>query len=98
MVPVAIFLAFCVICLVANVYVIISIIKKGDERLEMIIQKTCTNTLGIMLMSLVINIIEQLLNALKGIQAKGANPFFQLSILSFIYLVQLLYYKKKYGS
>lgn len=98
MIPVVVFFAFFSLCFVAIICVIISILKRGDERVEMIIQKTSTNTFCIMLFYLVINICEQLLNVLKGNEIKGVNPFVQMSVLSFIYLVQLLYYKRKYRS
>lgn len=92
------FLIFCLLSLLAIICVLISIIKQDDERAEMIIQKACTNTLCIMFVYLIFCVIEQSFYGLNDIETNGINPFIQLSILAIVYLIQLVYFKKKYGS
>lgn len=93
-----VFLIICVSCFIAIIGVIASIIKQNDERAEFIIQKTCTNTLCIMFVYLIFCVVEQSYNGLNNAEIDGINPFIQLSILSIVYLIQLVYFKKKYGN
>ena len=92
------FLVFCLLSLLAIISVLISIVKQEDERAEMIIQKACTNTLCIMFAYLVFCVIEQSFYGLNAIETNGINPSIQLSIFSVVYLIQLVYFKKKYGN
>lgn len=89
-----VFLIICVSCFIAIIGVIASIIKQNDERAEFIIQKTCTNTLCIMFVYLIFCVVEQSYNGLNNAEIDGINPFIQLSILSIVYLIQLVYFKK----
>lgn len=93
-----VFLAFCLLSLIAVICTLISIVKRDDERAEMIIQRACTNTLCIMFAYLIYCAIERSYCGLNGIETNGINPFIQLSIFAVTYLIQLVHFKKKYGS
>lgn len=92
------FVIFCLLSFLAIICVLISIIKQDDERAEMIIQKACTNTLCIMFVYLIFCAVERAFCGLNDIETNGINPFIQLSVLSVVYLIQLVYFRKKYGS
>lgn len=72
---------------------IVSLVKQGDERRQMIVWKASTLTLAATTGSLVFNIIESIMN----VQEMRVNPFFILTATATIYFICLLYYRKKYG-
>lgn len=97
MIYVYIFLGVIIICLGTIVFMLITMIKQGDERNEMIISKACKNTLFAMFGYLIACIVERLIYTFDGAEIQGVNPLWQLTILAIFYLIQLFYYKKKYG-
>ena len=90
---VILFLAFLVILIILDIAMLISLIKPGDERKQMVVWKASTYTLLGTVGSMVIGIIE---NLIKG-EAMYINPFVQVSVTATIYFLFLLYYKRKYG-
>ena len=97
MVYVSIFLGSIIVSLFIIVFMLITMIKQGDERYEMIVGKACRNTLFAMLGYLMVCVIERAINTFNDVEIEGINPFWQLLILTLFYLIQLFYYKKKYG-
>ena len=90
---VILFLAFLVVLIVLDIAMLISLIKPGDERKQMVVWKASTYTLLGTVGSMMFGIIE---NLIKG-EALYINPFVQLGVTAIIYFVFLLYYKRKYG-
>ena len=93
------FFLFLLILMTLDIAMIVSLLKTGDERRQLIVWKASTGTLLIVVLSLVIQIAE-------------TNPFITLSIAAVtlsvqgdarplytkgIYFAELLYYKKRYS-
>ena len=72
---------------------ILSLLKTGDERRQLIVWKASGFTLLVLVGSLVIGIVESIVK----VEAMLINPFVKLSVTAMVYLVSVLYYKKKYG-
>lgn len=72
---------------------ILSLLKTGDERRQLIVWKASGFTLLVLVGSLVIDIVESIVK----VEAMLINPFVKLSVTAMVYLVSVLYYKKKYG-
>lgn len=89
----AIFGIFLLILIILDILMIISLIRTGDERRKLIVWKTSSFTLLVVVGTLVIDIIESLLK----MEAMLINPFVKLSVTAMTYFVVLLYYKRKYG-
>ena len=72
---------------------ILSLLKTGDERRQLIVWKASGFTLLVLVGSLVIDIVESIVK----VEAMLINPIVKLSVTAMVYLVSVLYYKKKYG-
>ena len=72
---------------------ILSLLKTGDERRQLIVWKASGFTLLVLVGSLVIDIVEFIVK----VEAMLINLFVKLSVIAMVYLVSVLYYKKKYG-
>ena len=87
------FLIFLLVLILLDLAMIVSLLRTGDERRQLIVWKASTGTLLIVVLSLVIDIIE---SALRN-QAMENNPFVSLSVTAIVYFIELLYYKRKYS-
>ncbi|MDM8202035.1 hypothetical protein [Allofournierella massiliensis] len=76
-----------------DAFMIISLIRTGDERQKMIVWKTSSFTLLIVVGAFVVDIVESIVK----MEAMLVNPFVKLSVTAMTYFIVLLYYKKKYG-
>ena len=76
-----------------DVLMIISLLKTGDERRQLIVWKASTFTLLIVIGGLILDIVESIIRS----EAMLINPFVKLSVTAMVYFLTLLYYKKKYG-
>lgn len=76
-----------------DIAMIISLIRPGDERRQMIVWRASTWTLVATMGSLAVCIIERMVN----VQEMSVNPFSTLTAAATIYFICLLYYKRKYG-
>lgn len=85
---------FLLVMVVLNISMIISLIKPGDERRQMIIWKASTWTLIGTMGSLIISVVESVIK----VEKMSVNPFITLTSSAAIYFVCLLYYRKKYGA
>lgn len=72
----------------------ISLANLGDERKQLIVRKASTFTLLGISESLVINIIESYIKVGEA----SVNSFTLLTATATLYLISLLYYRKKYGN
>ena len=73
---------------------IVSLLRTGDERRQLIVWKASTSTLLVVVGGLVIDIVESLVRG----EAMLINPFIKLSVTATVYLLTLLYYKRKHGN
>lgn len=94
MIGMILFGVFLLVLIVLDIVMIISLIKLGDERKQMIVWKASTYTLLVAVGGLVINIIESLVLA----EAMAVNPFIKLGVIAMVYCITLLFFKKKYGN
>lgn len=90
------FAIFLLACLVSIACMFVSLAKKGDERQQMIIAKASTWSFLVVMGSIVIRIIMRL----AGISQDGSYISALFSTLvagSVVFLVSLIYYRKRYG-
>ena len=84
---------FLLLLIVLDVGMIVSLVRQGDERRQMVVWKTSTYTLLGASGALVLDIIENLVRS----QPMAVNPFIYLASTATIYFVVLMIYRKKYG-
>ncbi|MBC5731411.1 hypothetical protein [Pseudoflavonifractor hominis] len=87
------FLGFLGILILLDVAMVVSLVRLGDERRQMIVWKASTWTLLGMTGGMIIDIIESLVRG----QAVTANPFIQLGTGAILYFIILLYFRRRYG-
>lgn len=76
-----------------DVSMIVSLLKTGDERRQLIVWKASAFTLLVVVGTLVVDIVESIIK----VEAMQINPFIKLSVTAMVYLLTLLYYKKRHG-
>ena len=76
-----------------DLLMIISLLRTGDERRQLIVWKASTFTLLVVIGGLILDIVESIIRS----EAMLINPFVKLSVTAMVYFLTLLYYKKKYG-
>ena len=81
------------ILILLDVAMVVSLVRPGDERRQMIVWKASTWTLLGMTGGMIIDIIESLVRG----QAVTANPFIQLGTGAILYFIILLYFRRRYG-
>lgn len=79
--------------IVADLLMVISLFRGGDERRQLIVWKASTFTLLVTVGSLIIDIVESLVK----VEAMMINPFIKLSVTAMVYFLALLYFRKKHG-
>lgn len=79
--------------IVLDFSMVVSLLKTNDERQKLIVWKTSTFTLLVVVLSLMYDIVVSIVR----VEAMEVNPFIKLSVTAMIYFVVLLYYKRKYG-
>ncbi len=84
---------FLLILIILDIAIIVSLLRTGDERRQLIVWKASAFTLLIVVLTLVIDVIESIVR----VEAMLINPFIKLSVTAMVYLLTLLYYKKRYG-
>ena len=90
---IALFLLFLALLIAADIAMIVSLARTGDERRQMIVWKASTYTLLGSAGGLVISIIENLVTS----QPMTVNPFTKLGASALIYFALLLFFRRKYG-
>ncbi len=88
-----VFLAFLLVLIFLDLAMVVSMLRPGDERKQMIVWKTSAFTLLVAVLTLVFDIVEALI---KG-EAVLVNPFIHLSVVAMVYFVTLMVEKKRYG-
>ena len=72
---------------------LVSLLKPGDERNQIIIWKASSFTLSTVVGAMVLDVIENFVRA----QNMNSNPLIQLEVAAIIYFIALMYYRKRYG-
>lgn len=86
--------ALCLLGLIAlDVSMVVSLLKTNDERQKLIVWKTSTFTLLVVVLTLMYDIVASIIR----VEAMEVNPFIKLSVTAMTYFAVLLYYKKKHG-
>lgn len=93
-VPAQIFLGVVfLVFVVLDIIMLISLLKPGDERNQIIVWKAGSFTLFATVGAKIIEVIENIARA----QPMTANPLVQVEVAAVIYCISLMYYKKRYG-
>lgn len=88
------FVLFLFALIALDVIMVISLLRPGDERKQIIVWKTSTFTLLVTVLGLFVDIIEGMIRG----QVEPTNPFIHLAVIATIYCVVLLYFKKKHSA
>lgn len=93
----ALFVLFILLSLIAAMF--LSLGRQGDERRRLIVEKSSFGTLFITVLYLLFEILERMVLIFTGrdLSPAGINPFILLTVVSVIYMGNLIWYKRKYG-
>lgn len=80
--------------LVLDGILLLSLLKPGDERNQIIVWKASSFTLFAIVGEKILDIIENFVKA----QPMTANPLIQLEVTAVVYFAALMYYKKRYSA
>ena len=72
---------------------LLSLLKRGDERRQLIVWKASTFTLLVLTLTFIYDVVSSILHT----EPMTINPFIRLSTTAIMYTVSLLYFKKQYG-
>ncbi len=84
---------FLLTLLALDIAMVVSLMKTGDERRQLIVWKSSAFTLLVVAGSLIIDIAQSIVT----VEAMQINPFINLSVTAMVYFLSLLYYRKRYG-
>lgn len=91
--PIILFCAVLVVFVVLDIIMLVSLLKPGDERNQIVVWKASSFTLfatvGAKVVDIVINIVKA--------QPMVENPLVQLEVAAIIYFASLIYYRKRHG-
>jgi hypothetical protein len=82
-----------VVFLVLDIIMLVSLLRPGDERNQIIAWKASSFTLLAMVGANILSVIENFVRA----QPMTQNPFIQLEVAAIVYFIALMYYKRKHG-
>lgn len=78
---------------VLDMVMLISLLRPGDERSQIIVWKASSFTLLAMVGTTILNVIYNFVKA----QPMTINPFVQLEVAAILYFISLVVYKRKHG-
>lgn len=78
---------------VLDIFLLVSLLRPGDERNQIIAWKASSFTLLGIVGWLILDIIESWITK----SPMTINPFIHLEIIVIVYFVSLIYYRRKYG-
>ena len=84
---------FLLASILLDVAMVVSLVRQGDERRQLIVWKAGAFTLLITVLGQVFDVVEAVVRA----QKLQSNPFIDLSVTALTYFVVLLVLKKRYG-
>lgn len=88
-----VFLIFLLALMILDTAMIVSLLRTGDERRQLIVWKSSASTLLILVIQLVFRIVGSVVRS----EAMTLNPFIQLSVAAIVYFIAMLYFRRKYG-
>lgn len=91
-IAIAFFFLFIIGIIVLDIAMIVSLVRSGDERRQLMVWKASTFTLLGAVGLMVINVIKQIV-----CPSDINEPFSQLGATALIYFASLLYYRRKLG-
>lgn len=96
--PIVVFVVVIVISVILIGMTLVSLVKLGDERKNMIKVKAQSYSFAVVVVMLLYNIFKNIYVTTWGNGTyEGVNAFSFLAAISIIYLISLLVFKKKYG-
>lgn len=78
---------------VLDIIMLVSLLRPGDERKQMMVWKASTYTLLVTVGSLIIDVVTSNISG----QASSINSLILLEVTAIIYFIALLYFKKKHS-
>lgn len=81
------------IFVILDVSVLVSLIKPGDERNQIIVWKASSYTLSVTIGVMILNVIQEFV----GERAVPINPLIQLEITAIVYFIALMIFKKRHS-
>ncbi|EGG83796.1 hypothetical protein HMPREF9477_00867 [Lachnospiraceae bacterium 2_1_46FAA] len=78
---------------ILDILMLVSLLKPGDERNQIIVWKASSFTLLSITGSLVLDIIESYVRA----QPLTINPLIHLEVIAIVYFLSLMFFKKRHG-
>ena len=78
---------------VLDIFMLVTLLKPGDDRNQIIVWKASSFTLLGVVGANILTVIEKFVTA----QPLTQNPFVQLEVCAIMYLVSLMYYKRKHS-
>ena len=84
---------FLLVTILLDVAMVISLVRVGDERRQLIVWKAGAFTLLVTVLTQIFDVAEAVVRA----QKLQSNPFIDLSVTAVTYFVVLLVLKKRYG-
>lgn len=81
------------IFVILDVIVLVSLIKPGDERNQIIVWKASSYTLSVTIGIMILNVIEEFVSN----RATPVNPLIQLEITAIVYFIALMIFKKRHS-
>ena len=88
-------LAVLAVCIV---YMIVSLVRRGDERRTYILRKTCTTTFLIWACMLMIEVIYSLITGGRADFTVERSAFLELGVVAAVFTVNLFINKRRYGN
>lgn len=82
-----------VVFTILDIFMLVSLLKPGDERNQIIVWKASSFTLLAMVGSSILDVIENFVRT----QPMTQNPFIQLEVAAIVYFVSLMFYKRRHG-
>ena len=91
--PIIVFGVVLVVFVVLDIIMLVSLLKPGDERNQIVVWKASSFTLFATVGAKVVDIVVNIVKA----QPMVENPLVQLEVAAIIYFVSLMYYRKRHG-
>lgn len=76
-----------------DIFMLVSLLKPGDERNQVIAWKASSFTLLAMVGGNILDVIKNFVRA----QPMSQNPFIQLEVAAIVYFAAIMFYKKRHG-
>ena len=91
--PIILFGVVLVVFVVLDIIMLVSLLKPGDERNQIVVWKASSFTLFATVGAKVVDIVVNIVKALLTFE----TPFVQREVPAIIYFVSLMYYRKRHG-